>query len=178
MTLTLEDEIDISRGEMLVRPDNQPCVGRHFEAMFVWMDEEPMDSGKHFYLKQTTNTTRATVDSICYQVDVNTMERREAGGFKLNEIGRVRITTAKPLFFDAYATNKATGAFILIDPVTNNTSAVGMIIAPVDEKDTGTERLPELNLPKLGIGPEHYEAVERAVKDLERQGLAVNIIKD
>ena len=177
VTITLEDEIDISRGEMLVRPDNLPEIGRHFETMLVWMDEEPMDRKKQFYLKHNTNTTRATVDDICYQVDVNTMEQHPADGFKLNEIGRVHITTAKPRFFDAYKTNKATGSFILIDPITNNTSAVGMIIGPTAADEVQTEDLPELNLPKLGIGPEHYEAIEKAVKDLSRQGIAINIIK-
>ena len=177
VTITLEDEIDISRGEMLVRPDNLPEIGRHFETMLVWMDEEPMDRKKQFYLKHNTNTTRATVDDICYQVDVNTMEQHPADGFKLNEIGRVHITTAKPLFFDAYKTNKATGSFILIDPITNNTSAVGMIIGPTAADEVQTEDLPELNLPKLGIGPEHYEAIKKAVKDLSRQGIAINIIK-
>ena len=177
VTITLEDEIDISRGEMLVRPDNLPEIGRHFETMLVWMDEEPMDRKKQFYLKHNTNTTRATVDDICYQVDVNTMEQHPADGFKLNEIGRVHITTAKPLFFDAYKTNKATGSFILIDPITNNTSAVGMIIGPTAADEVQTEDLPELNLPKLSIGPEHYEAIEKAVKHLSRQGIAINIIK-
>ncbi len=178
VTLTLEDEIDISRGEMLVHPDNVPEVGRYFETMLVWMDEEPMDRNKHFYLKHNTNTTRATVGEICYQVDVNTMEQRPADGFRLNEIGKVHITPAKPIFFDAYQKNRATGSFILIDPITNNTSAVGMIIGPVDAKENDVERLPELNLPKLGIGKEHYEAIEKAVKDLGRQGLAIEIIKE
>ena len=178
VTLTLEDEIDISRGEMLVHPDNLPEMNRHFETMLVWMDEEPMDRSKQFYLKHNTNTTRATIDEICYQVDVNTMEQHEADGFRLNEIGKVQITTAKTIFFDAYKKNRATGSFILIDPITNNTSAVGMIIAPIDGKDVESERLPELNLPKLGIAPEHYEAIEKAVKDLERQGLAIEIIKE
>ncbi len=178
VTLTLEDEIDISRGEMLVRPDNLPHVARCFETMLVWMDEEPMDRSKQFYLKHNTNTTRATVDEICYRVDVNTMEQKSSDAFRLNEIGKVRITTAKTLFFDAYRDNRATGAFILIDPITNNTSAVGMITAPLDEQEYGGEPLPELNLPKLGIGPEHYEALEKAVKELSRQGLAVNLIKE
>ncbi|MCM1109079.1 MAG: sulfate adenylyltransferase subunit CysN [Clostridium sp.] len=178
VTITLEDEIDISRGEMLVRPDNQPHVSRHFETMLVWMDEEPMDRKKQFYLKHNTNTTRATIDTLCYRVDVNTMEHKEAEDFRLNEIGLVHITTAKTLFFDAYRDNRATGSFILIDPITNNTSAVGMIVAPISDGDAQTEQLPELNLPKLGIGPEHYEAIEKAVRDLSRQGLAIQIIKE
>lgn len=178
VTITLEDEIDISRGEMLVRPDNVPTVSRYLETMLVWMDEQPMDRSKQFYLKHNTNTTRATIDDILYQVDVNTMEQHPADGFKLNEIGRVKITTAKTLFFDPYKDNRATGAFILIDPITNNTSAVGMIIDAVEVSDVEKELLPELNLPRLGIDPQHYEAIELAVKDLERQGLAINIIKE
>ena len=133
--VTAGQEIDISRGEMLVHPDNLPIVGRDFEAMLVWMDEEPMDVEKKFYIKQTTNTTRARIDAIRYKVDVNTMERSEVKRLELNEIGRVDFTTGKELFFDPYQKNKQTGAFILIDPITNNTSAVGMIIDKVDEKD-------------------------------------------
>lgn len=177
VTITLEDEIDVSRGDMLVHPDNLPIVDRCFETMLVWMDEEPMDLNKHFYIKQTTNLTRAHIDQIRYRVDINTMEHiDQVSGMKLNEIANVVITTAKPLFFDPYKKNKACGSFILIDPITNNTSAVGMIIDRVDSRDMVTEDIPELNLPKLGIAPEHYEAVERACKDLERQGVAVKIV--
>ena len=177
VTITLEDEIDISRGEMIVRPDNVPCVGRHFETMLVWMDEQPMDRSKQFFLKHNTNTTRATVDNVLYQVDVNTMEKRETEAFKLNEIGKVQITTAKTLFFDPYKDNKATGAFILIDPITNNTSAVGMIISQLEEKDINQLELPTLDLKKLGIPEEHFASVEVAVKELSRQGLEIKVIK-
>ena len=177
VTLTLEDEIDISRGEMIVRPDNLPHIGRSFSTMLVWMDEEPMDRGKQFFLKHNTNTTRATLDSIQYRVDVNTMEKLPGQDFLLNEIGCVRITTAKTLFFDSYKDNRATGAFILIDPITNNTSAVGMIVRPLQDDETQQEDIPTLNLPALGIAPEHYEAIECAVKELSRQGLEVKVIK-
>ncbi|MBP5381709.1 MAG: sulfate adenylyltransferase subunit CysN [Bacteroidaceae bacterium] len=177
VTITLEDEIDISRGEMLVRPDDVPNIGRNFETMLVWMDEELMDRGKQFFLKHNTNTTRATIDSIEYRVDVNTMERLEGKDFKLNEIGCVRITTAKTLFFDAYKDNKATGAFILIDPITNNTSAVGMILRPLEGDETNQIELPTLDLKKLGIAAEHYDAIERAVAELGRQGIEVKVIK-
>ena len=177
VTLTLEDEIDISRGEMIVRPDNLPNIGRNFETMLVWMDEEPMDRGKQFFLKHNTNTTRATIDASPYRVDVNTMEHLEGRDFRLNEIGCVRITTAKTLFFDAYTKNKATGAFILIDPITNNTSAVGMIIRPLETEDINQADIPTLDLPRLGITPEHYEAIEQAVKELSRQGLEIKVIK-
>jgi len=188
VTLTLEDEIDVSRGEMLVHPDNVPTVGRNFEAMLVWMDEEKMDLEKSFFLKQTTNTSRTRIDSIKYKVDINTMEhlsvengklKKEDVPMQLNQIARVVLTSSKELFFDPYNQNKATGSFILIDPISNNTSAVGMILNRVDDKDMhNTMELPVLNLPKLGIAPEHYDAIERAVKELERQGIAIEIKKD
>jgi sulfate adenylyltransferase subunit 1 len=177
ITITLEDEIDISRGEMIVRPDNLPYIGRYFQTMLVWMDEEPMNRGKQFFLKHNTNTTRATIDEVLYRVDVNTMEQLPGEDFKLNEIGCVRITTAKTLFFDAYKQNKATGAFILIDPITNNTSAVGMIIRPLEMEDINKADVPTLDLKKLGIGEECYEAIEKAVKELSRQGLEIKVIR-
>ena len=185
VTLTLEDEIDVSRGEMLVHPDNMPLIGRNFEAMLVWMDEEKMDMEKSFFLKQTTNTSRTRIDSIKYKVDINTMEHlsvengrlsKEDVPMQLNQIAHVVLTSSKELFFDPYTKNKATGAFILIDPITNNTSAVGMIINQVADKDMHNQmELPVLNLPKLGIAPEHYDAIKRAVKELERQGIAIEL---
>ena len=188
VTITLEDEIDVSRGEMLVHPDNLPIADRNFEAMLVWMDEEPMDTSKQFYIKHTTNLTRARVDSIRYKVNVNTMEQLSIDNgqltvdnlpMKLNEIARVVFTTGKELFFDPYQKNKQTGAFILIDPITNNTSAVGMIIDRVDARDMVTEdALAVLNLPELGIGPEHYEAIRSVCKELERQGVSVKCITE
>ena len=185
VTLTLEDEIDVSRGEMLVHPDNMPMIGRNFEAMLVWMDEEKMDLEKSFFLKQTTNTSRTRIDHIKYKVDINTMEhlsvengrlKEEEVPMQLNQIARVVLTSSKELFFDAYNRNKATGAFILIDPITNNTSAVGMIIDRVEDKDMHQSmQLPVLDLPKLGIAPEHYEAVDKAVKALAQQGIAIEV---
>ena len=173
--ITLEDEIDISRGEMIVHPDNLPNIGRHFTTMLVWMDEEPMDTGKQFFLKHNTNTTRATIAAIRHRIDVNTLEEKPGKPFQLNEIGQVDILTAKTLFFDAYADNRQTGAFILIDPITNNTSAVGMILSPLDESALENDLIPTLDLPRLGIGPEHYDAINTAVRDLARQGLEVKL---
>ena len=187
VTITLEDEIDVSRGEMLVHPDNVPMIGRNFEAMLVWMDEEKMDMEKSFFLKHTTNTSRTRIDSIEYKVDINTMEHlsvengrlaKEDVPMQLNQIAKVVLTSSKELFFDSYSDNKATGAFILIDPITNNTSAVGMIINQVADKDMHNQMvLPVLDLPKLGITPEHYEAIEKAVKELSRQGIDIEIRK-
>ena len=128
ITLILEDEIDVSRGDMIVHQDNIPKIERHFEAMLVWMEEQEMDLSTQFYLKHTTHTTRARIDKIRYRVDVNSLEKSEVDTLTLNEIGRVVITTTRPIYFDPYEKNRQTGSFILIDPVTNNTQAVGMII--------------------------------------------------
>lgn len=187
VTLTLEDEIDVSRGEMLVHPENLPCVDRNFEAMMVWMDEESMDINKSFFIKHTTNLSRTRIDSIKYKVDVNTMEHLslenemltpETLPLQLNQIACVVLTTAKELFFDSYQKNKACGAFILIDPITNNTSAVGMIIDRVEAKDVNhVADIPVLDLHRMDIAPEHHEAVEKAIRELERQGIAVKLIK-
>ena len=177
VTITLEDEIDISRGEMLVKPDNLPFIGRNIQTKLVWMDEEPMNRNKQFFLKIGTNTTRATINAVDYRIDINTMDQLEGKDFCLNEIGQVQITTAKTLFFDDYKQNRATGAFILIDPITNNTCAVGMIEKPINEEELLSEDLPTLDLKKLGIEPEHYEAIELAAKELSRQGIEIIIKK-
>lgn len=137
VTITLEDEIDASRGDMFVYPDNLPMVGQHVEAHLVWMDEKPMDTDMQFFIKHANNLTRAFVDKISYRIDVNTMERGAIETFNLNDIGRVQITTAKPLFFDPYKRNRITGSFVLIDPITHNTSAVGMIIGKGEGSSAG-----------------------------------------
>ncbi|MDO8896036.1 MAG: sulfate adenylyltransferase subunit CysN, partial [Bacteroidales bacterium] len=135
VTITLEDEIDISRGDMLVHPHNLPRTERQFEAMMVWMDETNMDPYAQFFIKHSTNTTRARIDQISYRVDVNTFEQSNCNTLSLNEIGRVVLTTNKPLFFDPYHRNHSTGSFILIDPITHNTCAVGMIIDKLNASD-------------------------------------------
>lgn len=151
VTLTLEDEIDISRGEMIVRPDNQPKAYRQFEAMLVWMDEKDMELHSQFYIKHTTNKTKARIDEIQYLTDVNTLKKYKKSVFSLNEIGRVTISTNKQLFFDPYYKNKATGAFILIDPVTNNTCAVGMIVDKVQDKNLFS-RITDMDREKMNNG--------------------------
>ena len=138
VTITLEDEIDASRGDMFVYPDNVPTIAQKIEAMLVWMDEKDMDRDMQFFIKHANNITRAFVTTIDYRVDVNTLEHSNVDYFKLNDIGKVRITTNKPLFFDPYKRNKTTGSFILIDPITNNTAAVGMIIGKSKDADSHT----------------------------------------
>ncbi|PIF04778.1 MAG: hypothetical protein CSA36_09065 [Draconibacterium sp.] len=161
VTITLEDEIDISRGEMLVHPYNLPNKERHFEAMLVWMDEKAMDSSTQFFIKHTSHLTKAKIDKIQYKVDINTLDKKSGGGFQLNEIGKVLITTVKPLYFDAYRLNRSTGAFVLIDPITNNTVAVGMIVGKLRSKEAAFQiSSEEKDKIKKGLGlilPSEYE---------------------
>jgi len=136
VVLTLHDEIDISRGDMIVRKDNLPQVGNHLEAIVCWMDEHGLSNTTPYILKHTTRTVRAFIGKILYKIDVNTLHReRGVETFLLNEIGRVEIRTASPIFFDPYKTNHGTGSFILIDPLTNNTVAAGMIRGSVRKID-------------------------------------------
>lgn len=135
VAVTLEDEIDISRGDMLVHPNNVPKVERHFEAMLVWMSENDMEPNTNYIIKHTTHSTKAKIDKIRYHVDVNTLNKSDKDIFGLNDIGRAVLTTNKPLYFDPYQKNKTTGSFILIDPVSFNTVAVGMIIDRVSAED-------------------------------------------
>ncbi len=175
VVLTLEDEIDVSRGEMLVRPDNLPISSRDFEAMVVWMDEEPMDPEKKFFIKHTTNMTRAHIDGIEYRVDVNTMEHSKVDRLSLNEIGRVTFTTNKPLFFDPYTVNKHTGAFILIDPITNNTSAVGMILGAVSPgNERRSDKGPVISV--TGDTLREAEAVRKLAAALSVEGHTVIVV--
>ncbi|MEM7474272.1 MAG: sulfate adenylyltransferase subunit CysN [Planctomycetota bacterium] len=129
VTLTLEDEIDCSRGDMIVRPGNVPKQSNAIDAMVVWMSPDAMVPGKTYLFKQTTQTTSGQIDSLRYRVDVNTMHRSPAPDLQLNEIGRCRITLSQPLYFDAYRRNRSTGAFIVVDRISNVTVAAGMITA-------------------------------------------------
>ncbi len=151
VTITLEDEIDVSRGDMLVHPNSIPKVERHFEAMLVWMDEEPMKQGTQFIIKHTSQTTKARIDEVRHLIDVNTLEKKDSSIFELNEIGRVVITTVKPIYFDAYKKNRQTGAFIFIDPVTHNTCAVGMIIDKLSS-DELPSRIVDINVDDITTG--------------------------
>jgi bifunctional enzyme CysN/CysC len=128
VTLTLEDEIDSSRGDMLVRPGNVPRVDHRFDAMLVWMSEEPLLPGRQYLFKQTSKVIPGAVSTLRYRVDINTLHRQPAATLALNEIGRCGITLTGPIAHDAYRRNRTTGAFIMIDRLTNATVAAGMII--------------------------------------------------
>jgi bifunctional enzyme CysN/CysC len=127
VTLTLNDEIDISKGEMIVHAESVPHISTHLEASIVWMTETPLKEGKTYVIRHTSRTTKAKVTELKFNVDVNTLQKHPTNELKLNEIGRIVITTHLPLFFDPYVKNRETGSFILIDPITNATAGAGMI---------------------------------------------------
>ncbi len=128
VSLRLEDEVDVSRGDMLVHPDNLPNEGQRFDAELVWMTEKPLDPNKTYFLRHTTQTVRAEIETVHFNTDLETLEHVPAETLELNDIGRVTIHTHKPLFYDPYRQNRSTGAIVLIDSITNNTVAAGMII--------------------------------------------------
>jgi bifunctional enzyme CysN/CysC len=129
VTVRLEDDIDISRGDMLCRPNNQPSVSQDVEAMVCWLHDEPMRLNGKYALKHTTRAARALVKELRYRLDVNTLHRDEtATTLGLNEIGRIRLRSTVPLFTDPYRTNRTTGSFILVDEATNATVGAGMVL--------------------------------------------------
>ncbi len=127
VTIRLEDEIDVPRGDMLVDPDDQPVTARELEATICWMSERPLQAGARLAVKHTTRSVRAVVESIDGVVDLDTLEQHEATEMQLNDIGTVRLRLSGPLMVDPYAVNRATGSFILIGEATNDTVAAGMV---------------------------------------------------
>lgn len=127
VTLTLEDEIDASRGDLFVKPEDRATIATRADAMLVWMDERPLLPGREYFIKHNTHETPGVISRIVHRVDVNTLERTEARSLGLNEIGLVELRTSRPLLFDPYSKNRATGAFIVVDRITNGTVGAGMI---------------------------------------------------
>jgi bifunctional enzyme CysN/CysC len=137
VTVHLADDLDVSRGDMICRPHNQPLVSRDIDAIVCWMSETPVRAGARLFLKQTTRTSRAVLGEILHQIDVDSLHRDDtAEDLGLNEIGRVRLRTGEPIVFDPYQRNRATGAFILIDEATNDTVGAGMIIGRGETQGT------------------------------------------
>ena len=128
VTITLEDEIDVSRGDVIARPDNRPRVGRELEAMIIWMAEQPMTPMNRYLFKQTSNMISGTISMLRYRINVDTLEREDSKELKMNEVGRCRVSLERSIPFDSYKRNRTTGAFIIIDRVTFNTVGAGMII--------------------------------------------------
>jgi len=139
VTLRLKDEIDSSRGDMMVHPGDESLVLQRFDAKLVWLSEVALDRGTTYMLKHTTRSVRVDVESVHYLVDLETLENRPERRLDLNDIGHVTISAHRPLFLDPYQDCATTGAFILIDPVTNNTVAAGMVEGPARESGKAAE---------------------------------------
>jgi len=130
VSLLLEDEIDVSRGDLIVPVENLPYIGKEAEAMLCWMHETPMQPGRKYLIKHTTNLTKGVITSIHCRVNVETLEDEEASVLGLNEIGRVSIRSATPLVYDEYYRNRRLGGFIVVDEVTSATVGAGMLVEP------------------------------------------------
>lgn len=128
VTLTLNDDIDISRGDMLVKPDNMPRLIQEFDIMLCWMNEKPMQLNAKYALKHTTRDVRCIIKEVKYKVNVNTLDHLEDKAVTLNDIACVTVKTTKPIFTDPYNVNRRTGSLIIIDEATNSTVGVGMVI--------------------------------------------------
>ncbi len=129
VSMTLEDEIDISRGDMICKPDNQPKTGQDIDLMVCWLNKEELKPGGKYAIKHTTKDARCIIKDVKYKVDINTLHRSEEDTIiGLNDIGRISIRTTEPLFYDSYSKNRSTGSLIIIDEFTNNTVGAGMIL--------------------------------------------------
>jgi len=151
VTITLEDEIDVSRGVMLVRTDNVPQSGSKLDMMVVWMDENPMVPGKQYLFKHTTNNPvhcPGTVSQLRYKVDVNTLRSSQAPALELNEIGRIQVSLNQPIHYDSYRRNTVTGAMIIIDKMTNGTVGAAMIVNRATDEDDHWDETPTGTLQK------------------------------
>jgi bifunctional enzyme CysN/CysC len=130
VTVHLADDVDVGRGDMICRPNNQPTVGQDLDAMICWMSDRPLSPKGRYALKHTTRWTRAMVTDVLYRLDVNTGHRDPlTKDLKLNDLGRVQLRTTTPILFDPYRRNRTTGSFILVDETTNSTVAAGMLLA-------------------------------------------------
>jgi bifunctional enzyme CysN/CysC/sulfate adenylyltransferase subunit 1 len=175
VTVELEDEIDLSRGEMLVAASAEtalPEVSRRLNAMVVWMHEEPLVVGRTYLAKHTTRTVRATVKAIRYRVDVGSLDHAPAEQLSMNDIAEVELETNLPLFFDAYAESRMTGSLILIDGVTNATVGAAMIVSAAEAQDDAQERA------TLILVPGRPELAERVRQTLELHLQRVVIVDD
>lgn len=129
VVITLEDDIDISRGDMIVKENKKPEMGQDIEMMICWLNEKPMIQGGKYMVKHTTNDARCVIKEVPYKINIDTLEKKyDEQSVGLNEIARIKIKTTKPLYYDPYRRNRITGSIILIDEGTNNTVGAGMIV--------------------------------------------------
>jgi bifunctional enzyme CysN/CysC len=155
VSISLADEIDISRGDMIARTHNQPRVTQDFDATVCWMaDAAALEPGRDYLIKHTTRTTRARVTALEYRLDVNTLHRDKAAtALQLNELGRISLRTQVPLLLDEYTRNSSTGSFILIDPNTNGTVAAGMVLRDVSTQASSPNTVRHKSLVGAGSRP-------------------------
>ncbi len=157
VTVQLEDEIDLSRGDMLVSPQDGPRVSRRFRAIVVWLHATPLEAGKTYLVKQTARQTKTRVVQIRHRVNVNTLEQEQATQLNMNDIASVDFEAHVPLFFDPYASNRTTGSFILIDAISNATVGAGMI-----QEDLSDRQRPErAELASSEVAEKRVSAQER-----------------
>jgi bifunctional enzyme CysN/CysC/sulfate adenylyltransferase subunit 1 len=172
VTVRLEDEVDVSRGDLLAPPDRPPRTARRFDAMLVWLSERPLDGRRNLLLKHTSRMVPARIERVLHKTDLETLEPVAAdAGLQLNDIGRVTVHASRPIFCDAYRDNRATGAFILIDALSNDTVAAGMILDGGEGDGAGagpvTAAEREARLGQRGAALWIDDGVERA-RTLER----------
>jgi len=181
VTICLADEIDISRGDMIVPALAVPSVARRFRASIVWMNLRPLETGRSYFIKHTSHQVRGVVRGIHHRVDVNTLEHVEAQRLELNEIGEISVEAHRPLFFDPYKTNRITGAFIVIDPLSNETMGAGMIIEVEGKEEirgqvTAAERQARYGHRSVIVAVDDSEAALLLERELFERGALVAVI--
>ncbi len=185
VTLQLEDAIDLGRGDMLVDPQHAPRASRRVDARVVWMSAQPLALGRGYLVKHTTQTVPARVETVRYRIDTDTLEKMPSAELRINEIGAVVLEASRPLFFDPYRRNHATGSFILIDPASNETVAAGMITgrpasgaAEGSGRVTAEERERRLGHRALAVWlAGDAEAASRLEAELFRRGCMVCVVE-
>ena len=186
VTITLVDEIDVSRGDMLAKPDDLPWVDTRFVADIVWMTEIPLNPGRQYYLKMATKTVTGSISRILSRTDVNTLERHEARQLGLNEIGRCEVALSALAAFDSYKLCKGTGSFILIDRLTNVTVGAGMIVGRAEQGDmarkvSNEERAARFNQKPITVwltGDKRLNTAYRLDRSLFDLGYASAVLDD
>lgn len=176
VSLVLDREVDADRGDMIAPKNNLPHLVQDIESMLVWMGEEPLEEDKTYLLKQTTNTVKATVTNFRYKVNINSFHKDKADAFHMNEIGRLAIHTHQPIAIDYYKKNRATGGFVLIDPISHQTVAAGMIVDRITAESSKRPRSTKVGhtfwltgLSGAGKSTLSQELVQR----LQKEGLPV-----
>jgi sulfate adenylyltransferase subunit 1 len=142
VTITTEDEIDISRGDMIVHTDDLPRVSNSLKVMLVWMDEKPMEVNKTYDIKRASSVVSGSFEHINYKVDVNTYERTQVEELELNDIASCKMLLNRPIAADSYEQNRYTGSFIVVDRITNNTVGAGMIVGVTKRDENNISSTP------------------------------------